>query len=66
MPVAPRTATQMFEPLYRAGAFAAYQITLAVGIALMPLALFARRLGVTVPLGDLVAAAARAYDRAGR
>lgn len=56
----------MFEPLSRAGAFAAYQITLAVGIALMPLALFARRLGVTIPVGDLVAAAARAYDRAGR
>ena len=56
----------MFEPLYRVGAFAAYQITLVVGIALMPLALFARRLGVTVPLGDLVAATARAYDRAGR
>jgi hypothetical protein len=56
----------MFESLSRAGAFAAYQITLAVGIALMPLALFARRLGVTVPFGDLVTAAARAYDRAGR
>jgi len=53
----------MFESLYRAGAFAAYQLTLAVGIALMPLALIARRLGVTVPLGDLVAATGRAYDR---
>jgi|GEM_PF-1973829 len=52
----------MFEPLSRAGAFAAYQITLAVGIALMPLALFARRLGVTIPFGALVAAAGRAYD----
>ena len=60
--IAPRTATQMFEPLSRAGAFAAYQITLAVGIALMPLALFARRLGVTIPFGALVAAAGRAYD----
>jgi hypothetical protein len=56
----------MFEPLYRAGAFAAYQITLAVGIALMPLVLFARRFGVTIPIGDLVASAARAYDSAGR
>jgi hypothetical protein len=52
----------MFEPLYRVGAFAAYQITLAVGIALMPLVLLARRLGVTVPVGELVAAAGRAYD----
>jgi len=56
-------ATQMFEPLYRAGAFATYQLTLVVGIVLMPLALLARRLGVTVPLGDLVAATGRAYDR---
>ncbi|MFB6255889.1 MAG: hypothetical protein ABEH58_04040 [Haloplanus sp.] len=56
----------MFGLLHRAGAFAAYQIALVVGIVLMPLALFARRLGVTVPLGDLVAATARAYDRAGR
>ncbi len=52
----------MFESLYRVGAFAAYQLTLVVGIALMPLALLARRLGVTVPVGDLVAAAGRAYD----
>lgn len=56
----------MFEPLYRAGAFAAYQVTLLVGIALMPLALLARRLGVTIPLGDLVSAAASAYDGADR
>jgi len=56
----------MFEPLYRAGTFATYQITLVLGIALMPLALFARRLGVTLPLGDLVAATKRAYDRSGR
>jgi len=53
----------MLEPLYRAGAFAAYQITLAVGIVLMPLALLARRLGVTIPLGELVAATGQAYDR---
>jgi hypothetical protein len=56
----------MFDSLSRAGAFAAYQISLAVGIALLPFALFARRLGVTLPVGDLVAAAVRAYDRAGR
>ena len=56
----------MFESLYRVGAFAAYQLTLVVGIALMPLALLARRLGVTVPVGDLVATAGRAYDGARR
>jgi hypothetical protein len=53
----------MFESLSRAGAFAAYQLTLALGIVLMPLALFARRLGVTIPLGDLVAVMGRTYDR---
>lgn len=53
----------MIESLYRAGAFAAYQITLVVGIVLMPLVLFARRLGVTIPFGDLVAATGQAYDR---
>jgi hypothetical protein len=56
----------MLESLSRAGAFAVYQLTLAVGIALMPLALLARRLGVTVPLGDVVAATGRAYDHVRR
>jgi len=56
----------MFEPLSRAGAFVAYQVTLVVGIVLMPLALFASRLGVTIPVGDLVTSAARAYDTACR
>jgi hypothetical protein len=62
----PRTATQMFDSLYRAGAFATYQLTLVLGIALMPLALLARQLGVSVPLGSLVAATGRAYDRTSR
>ncbi|MFB6196475.1 MAG: hypothetical protein ABEI80_09915 [Haloplanus sp.] len=54
----------MIESLYRAGAFTLYQTTLVVGIVLMPLALLARRLGVTLPLGDLVTTAARAYENA--
>ncbi|SDZ77548.1 hypothetical protein SAMN04488065_0220 [Haloplanus vescus] len=56
----------MFDSLSRAGAFAAYQLTLAFGIALLPLALFARQLGVTIPLGDLVAATGDVYDRVRR
>jgi len=59
-------ATQMFEPLSRVGVFAAYQIALVLGIALMPLALLARRLGVTIPVGELVAATGQAYDRVSR
>jgi len=54
----------MIDPLHRAGAFAVYQATLVLGIALLPLALLARRLGVNVPLGDAVAATARAYENA--
>jgi hypothetical protein len=54
----------MIESLYRAGAFTVYQATLVLGIAMMPLALLARRLGVNLPLGDVVAAAARTYENA--
>jgi len=56
----------MLESLSRAGAFAVYQLTLVVGIALMPLALLARHLGVTIPLGELVSATGRTYDRVQR
>ncbi len=60
--VAPATTTQMLDSLYRAGVFTVYQLTLVVGILLMPLALMAGRLGVPMPVGDLVAAAGRAYE----
>lgn len=39
----------------------AYQTSLALGIALLPLALAARRFGVTLPMGRLVDRAERAY-----
>ncbi|MFD1634979.1 hypothetical protein ACOZ4L_04480 [Haloplanus ruber] len=52
----------MLDSLYRAGVFTVYQLTLVVGILLMPLALMAGRLGVPMPVGDLVAAAGRAYE----
>jgi hypothetical protein len=54
----------MIDTLYRAGVFTLYQTALVTGIVLMPLALLARRLGVSVPLGDLVAATGRAYENA--
>jgi hypothetical protein len=38
-------------------------LTLVLGIALMPVALLSRRFGVTLPLGEAVAAAGRAYER---
>jgi hypothetical protein len=54
----------MLDSAYRLGAFTVYQLTLLVGILAMPLALATRRLGVRLPLGDLVAAAGRAYENA--
>nr|WP_309473048.1 hypothetical protein [Halopelagius longus] len=35
-----------------------------LGILMMPVALFARRLGVSLPVGRLVEAAGTAYERA--
>jgi hypothetical protein len=54
----------MIDSLYRAGVFTVYQATLVAGIVLMPLALLAGRLGVSVPLGDVVAATGQAYENA--
>jgi hypothetical protein len=54
----------MIDSLHRAGMFTVYQTTLVLGIALLPIAVLARRLGVNVPVGDAVAAAARAYENA--
>jgi hypothetical protein len=52
----------MFDTVSRAGAFTVYQTALLVGILVMPLALAARKVGVHLPLGDVVAAAARTYE----
>jgi hypothetical protein len=54
----------MIDGLYRTSLFALYQLTLVTGIALMPLALAGRRLGVTLPVGRVVDAIARRYDDA--
>ncbi|GAB3322328.1 hypothetical protein GCM10027355_21820 [Haloplanus salinarum] len=54
----------MFDSLYRAGVSTVYQLTLVAGIVLMPVALLASRLGVPVPVGDIVSAVGRAYESA--
>lgn len=54
----------MLDSPYRAGVFTVYQLTLVVGIVLMPVALLAGRFGVPVPVGDLVSAVGRAYENA--
>jgi hypothetical protein len=64
-PVAEQGYT-MFETTYRLGLFTLYQFALVFGIILMPLALLARRLGVTLPVGEAVDAIGDAYERAAR
>jgi hypothetical protein len=59
-----RKITQMFDSPSRAVAFVLYQLTLVLGIALMPVAMVTRRFGVTLPLGKAVTAAGQAYENA--
>lgn len=54
----------MIAPAYRFTVFALYQITVALGIVLLPLALVVRQAGVTLPVGRLIGAAERAYENA--
>jgi hypothetical protein len=57
----------MITDLHRGAAFLLYQATLLFGILAMPVALFARRLGLTLPVRPLIESAERTYDRtAGR
>ncbi|WP_299333875.1 hypothetical protein [Haloplanus sp.] len=54
----------MFNSPSRAVAFVLYQLTLVLGIALMPVAMLTRRFGITLPLGKAVTAAGHAYENA--
>ncbi|MFB6256980.1 MAG: hypothetical protein ABEH58_09705 [Haloplanus sp.] len=54
----------MFDAVRRAGLFALYQTTVALGILLMPVALLARQVGLRLPVGRLVDALGTAYDEA--
>lgn len=54
----------MRSHLYRATVFALYQISLFVGIAMMPMALAMRKLGVTLPVHRIVSRFGEAYERA--
>ena len=60
----PGRSTQMIETTYRAGLLVAYQFAVFVGILLMPIALLARRAGVTLPIGRLVQTLDEAYTEA--
>lgn len=50
--------------LYRTSIFALYQLTVALGIVLMPIALLARRAGVKLPFRRIVETLGTAYENA--
>ncbi len=54
----------MMTDLHRSAAFLLYQTTLLFGLLAMPLALFARRLGLTLPVRPLIESAEQTYERA--
>lgn len=54
----------MLNAMHRSVTFALYQLTLALGIVLMPVALAVRRVGVRLPIDRAVEAAGTAYERA--
>jgi hypothetical protein len=53
----------MFDRIRTAALFGLHQATVAAGISLFPVAVFARqRLGINVPLGRLVETTGQAYE----
>jgi hypothetical protein len=54
----------MFATLERTVAFALYQLSLLIGLLLLPVALLARQGGLTLPVGRLVERTGRAYESA--
>lgn len=54
----------MSRTIRRAALFTLYQLTVLLGIAMLPVALFTRRLGVPLPLGRVVDGAKAAYEAA--
>lgn len=55
----------MATAVYRAGVLALYQLSILFGIALLPVALLARRVGVSLPIGRVIARLDEAYADAG-
>ncbi|MCU4752020.1 hypothetical protein OB919_08490 [Halobacteria archaeon AArc-curdl1] len=54
----------MITRAYHATLFALYQLCIAVGIVLMPLALATRRVGVSLPIHKLLATVGEALENA--
>lgn len=57
-----RANCSIMERLYRTTLLALYQLTLLVGIALMPLALVTQRFGVRLPIDRAVLSLKEAYE----
>jgi len=53
----------MIESATRLTVFALYQLTVVFGILLLPVALAARRLGIKLPVDDVIEQLDSAYDR---
>ncbi|ATW87713.1 hypothetical protein halTADL_0917 [Halohasta litchfieldiae] len=51
----------MIESVTRFTVFALYQLTVMFGILLLPVAFAARRLGIQLPIGDLIERLDSAY-----
>ncbi|WP_411965838.1 hypothetical protein [Haloferax sp. YSMS24] len=56
--------TVMIHRLKKNVLLAAYQLSVATAIALLPIALAARRMGVTLPMHRLIETTGNAYERA--
>ena len=54
----------MMDSLYRGTLFALYQTLVVAGIVLMPVALLARRAGISLPLADALENVRDAYENA--
>jgi hypothetical protein len=55
----------MRSKVTRAAVFALYQLSLLAGIALLPVALLLRKMGITIPVHRLVDRFNEAYEAAG-
>lgn len=54
----------MESRLYRATLLALYQFTLLIGVAMLPVALIVRRVGLSLPVHRLVTRLGEAYEHA--
>lgn len=60
----PTTNCSTMERIYRATLLALYQMTLIVGILMMPLALATQKVGVRLPIDKAVLGLKEAYEHA--